>query len=68
MSRSNLTDVTVIFIHETEKAIGVQETEDGKTIWLPKSQVEYEEAGTIHGRRLVTITLPEYLAQEKELI
>lgn len=46
-------------VRETEKAICVRL---GKaTIWLPKSQVEYDPKENV-------VTLPEWLAIEKELV
>jgi hypothetical protein len=46
-------------VTETEKAICVRH--DRKMIWLPKSQVEYDANENV-------VTLPEWLAIEKELI
>ena len=64
--KSDLIDLLLVWRHETERAIAVTETEDGrKWVWLPKSLIEYERdvaAGT------VAVTLPERLALEKELI
>lgn len=60
-----LTDIAVEIRHETDNALLVWAgVEDGFgdpiEIWLPKSQVEVNEDGTI--------TLPEWLAIEKGLI
>jgi hypothetical protein len=55
------------YIHiETEKAILFSEHDDiDEAAWLPKSQIEIEktERGAI-----VNITMPEWLAKDKELI
>ena len=56
--KSNLIDIACILKHETPKAYLVDVGND-KPIWLPKSQVEYEDG---------IITMPEWLALEKELI
>ena len=56
--RSNLVDIAGEKRHETESAILIF---DGvRAVWLPKSQVEENDDNTF--------TMPEWLAQEKELI
>lgn len=59
--RSNLVDVTGEVRQDREKSIlffdGTRE------VWLPKSQIEIESKG-----KLVEVTMPEWLAQEKGLI
>lgn len=64
-----LTDITLIFVRETEKALCVQLDGEHEEVWLPKSQVEYMmlKTRTPTGRRLVEVTLPAGLAIEKEL-
>jgi hypothetical protein len=55
----DLTDISGTLQGETEKAYRFY---DGKiTVWLPKSQCEWDEESH-------TMTMPEWLAQEKELI
>lgn len=64
--RSDLVDITLIKVRETDKAYGFKETEaDDELVWLPKSMVELEptkKAG------IFVVTMPENLAHEKELI
>ena len=66
---SDLQDLTLILKAQTSQAIGVIDPakpslNNGKPIWLPKSQVEIER-----GRgAMVTVTLPEWLARDKGLI
>lgn len=64
MPKREVTDVEgLLFMEEREKAICVSE-DGGKTkIWLPKSQIEYEDKGS----GLVNITIPLWLASEKKL-
>lgn len=53
--------------HEANKAIAVFNYNDkGKTVWLPRSLIEIEYKD--QHRRTATITMPEWLAQEKGLI
>lgn len=60
-----LVDLSMILHAETEKAVLVSETGDkDDAIWLPKSQCEIE---FLNGN-MVEITLPSWLAKDKELI
>lgn len=62
--RSNLVDLALHLDHETDAAILV--SDDGeKKVWLPKSQVEFEPDARGDG---VTVTLPQWLAEEKRLV
>ncbi len=63
--RSNLIDLTVDKLHETEKAVLVTTDVPENGVWLPKSRVEIEPSATAG---LYTLTLPEPLAIEKGLI
>jgi hypothetical protein len=63
--KSDLIDISVFLHHETQGAVLV--SDDGKlqkAKWIPKSQCEIERqpGGT------VILTLPEWLAVEKELV
>ncbi len=63
--KSDLIDISVFLHHETQGAVLV--SDDGelqKAKWIPKSQCEIERqpGGT------VILTLPEWLAIEKELV
>lgn len=60
--QSDLIDLSVLFVRETEKAWCV-DAGGKKDVWLPKSQCQLER-----GVRVDTLTLPEWLAKEKELI
>lgn len=62
MSKKSLYDASFEFVRETAAAICVTE-DGGKTnIWLPKSQIEYEQKGAA-----VEVTMPLWLAQEKKV-
>jgi len=58
MSAKQLIDLALLLKHETSKAFLV--TDGDRDVWLPKSQVEKNDDGTF--------TMPEWLAQDKELI
>lgn len=60
MSRRNeLVDISGEIQFETEKAYRFFDGD--KTVWLPKSQCEWDPSDK-------TMTMPEWLAKEKELI
>lgn len=73
---SEVIDVTVIIIRETEKAFLLTSTETKKTNWVPKSMIEIEEetAGEIkYDKNLNAIikhiaTMPTWLAEKNEFI
>lgn len=63
--KSDLIDIDVKLLHKTENAILITQDDENK-VWLPKSQIEFEEDEGGTGR--VLVTLPEWLAREKGLI
>lgn len=63
--KSNLIDITLIKVHETDKAVLVKETEKSDPVWLPKSQIEIE---TTKKAGIVMVTMPDYIAEDKGFI
>ena len=63
--KSNLIDLTLNFHGESANAIRVSDN-DGPSIWLPKSQIEFLVGDP--GPGCVTVTMPGWLAMEKGLI
>jgi hypothetical protein len=63
--RSDLIDLDVQLVHQTEKAILVTLDVPDNAVWLPRSRCELSETG-IGG--IMRLTLPEPLALEKGLI
>jgi hypothetical protein len=63
--RSDLVDLMLIKVYETDKAVLFKESDgDEDGVWLPKSIIEvHHKKGNIY-----EVTLPEYLAHEKGLI
>lgn len=62
---TKLHDLDLHFHAETDKAILISENgEERHAVWLPKSQIEYED----DGRGSCKVTLPEWLANEHGLI
>lgn len=56
-----LADITGELVPPFETAAAFRFYDGAKTVWLPKSQVEWDEHTS-------TMTMPMWLAQEKELI
>jgi hypothetical protein len=50
---------------DQDRAILIK-TEDGKKIWLPRSQIEIEYKD--QRKYFAVVTMPEWLALEKELV
>ena len=66
--KSNLIDVSVIFVHQTEKGLAIkQDEEEDKVIWLPLSQIEIDPPDPKRGNG-ITVTMEEWLAKDKQLI
>ncbi len=64
--KSNLVDVEVQVHHQTTAALLVSPVgTSAEKIWLPLSQIEAESTDS---NEITVITLPEWLALEKELI
>lgn len=52
-------EITAELVKETDNSVLVDY--DGDVFWLPKSKIEYENAGS----GLVYVTMPEWLAYNK---
>jgi hypothetical protein len=68
---SDLVDLEdMVLHHETARAVLVSDEPGGEKIWLPLSQIEVEQTGRKTKSRLplVTITIPQWLAEEKGLV
>ena len=63
--KSDVIDLTLQKLHETDKAVLVTDSIPEKGVWLAKSRIEIEPA-PVGG--LYIVTLPEWLALEKGLI
>lgn len=63
-TRSDLIDVSVVLVHETERAVLVDHG-GAETVWLPKSAVEIARDPS---GKTWTLTLPERLAVEKGIL
>lgn len=59
----DIVDISCKIKHETEKAILVTNLKN-KDIWIPKSQIEIDS----NSRGIINFQIPEWLAEDKELI
>lgn len=67
MPKKELVDLRMIIKHKTGAAYLVApETDQSREIWLPRSQVECER-DAMHPHIFI-VTMPEWLAIEKELV
>lgn len=64
--KSDIIDIDVEVLHRTDKAVLVHTGNKEEAVWLPFSQIEIEPNDAFPG--IETVSLPEWLAQEKGLI
>jgi hypothetical protein len=65
--KSDLNDYELIYVTQTDLAIGVTTEEGGDLIWLPKSQIQYEDDDYSRDDE-ITVTVPDWLAREHDLM
>lgn len=66
MARNDMIEVEdLTFVRETSAAILVQDP-DGSEIWLPQSQIDWPEDA--ERGDVITVSMPEWLAEDKGLI
>jgi len=65
---SKTVDLCVVIKHETDMAYLIDD--EAENIWIPKSQIEYEESEgeDADGKQLLNITIPEWLAVKTGLV
>lgn len=64
---SDVVDLSVQFITQTERAVCIREVENGEDIWIPKSQCEIEQTDPKR-YHYILLTVETGVAQEKGLI
>jgi len=63
---SEMEEYTFEYMHQTDNAILV--TDGNKEIWLPKSQISYDESIKYTRHDVILIEVPEWLAEKCEII
>ena len=68
MNSREMIACTVTFIRSTKDAVLVRDG-DKDVVWLPKSQIEYDNDGGDPGTgTIIDVNVPEWLAEEKDLL
>ncbi len=62
--RSDLVDLELVYRDQKPLALAVSLHGKKKWVWLPKSKIEFEKTGAFE----VKVTMPTWLAKDKELI
>ena len=66
--KSDLIDIEMFVVRdEPEHKAVLFQSDTSKKVWLPRSQIEYEMLGR-QNAHAAKVTLPEWLAIDKELI
>ena len=65
--RSNLEEYSLYYIGQTDKGLHVRQDENHPSFWLPKSQVEFEDK-EYKRHAVVTVTMPQWLAEKHDLL
>lgn len=47
--KSNLLDLSVLFQHQTDKAVCIRQTQDSDDVWIPKSRCEVDPPDPVRG-------------------
>jgi hypothetical protein len=69
MSRNDVIELSLTYHHETFSAVLFSDDgEHGRTVWLPKSQVEVDWPDEYTDGDILDVRLPEWLALDKGLI
>jgi hypothetical protein len=64
--KSNVADYDLLYVTQTKKAIGVRRSEESEVIWLPKSEVDFEDK-EYKRNSVVSVTIPDWLAEKHDL-
>jgi hypothetical protein len=65
--KSNVVDIDLLYVTQTEKGLGVRQDEGDEMFWLPKSQIEFEDK-EYKRHQVIKVTIPEWLAEKHDLI
>lgn len=65
--KSDVVDIDLLYVSQTEKGLAVRQSEDHEMFWLPKSQIEFEDKD-YKRHSVIKVTIPEWLAGKHDLI
>ena len=63
----NAADYEVLYVNQTEKALAVRRSEEYETVWLPKSQIEFDDSKEYKRHQVIRIGIPDWLAEKHDL-
>ena len=63
----DIVDIDLAYKGETDAAIRFEDA-DGNTVWLPKSQITVDLPMRPTSGTVVSVAMPEWLAEEKDLL
>jgi hypothetical protein len=64
--KSNVADYDLLYVTQTYKALGVRRSSEHDIIWLPKSQIEFEDK-EYKPSSVISVTIPDWLAEKHDL-
>jgi hypothetical protein len=64
--KSNVTDYDLLYITQTDRGLAVRQSEEREMIWLPKSQIEFEDKD-YKRHATIRVTIPDWLAEKHDL-
>lgn len=64
--KSNVADYDLLYVSQTEKALAVRRSENDEMVWLPKSQIEFDDKD-YKRHSVIRVTIPDWLAEKHDL-
>lgn len=64
--KSDVADYDLLYVSQTGKALAVRRSEDHETIWLPKSQIQFDDK-EYRRHAVIRVTIPDWLAEKHDL-
>jgi hypothetical protein len=64
---TNAADYEVLYVAQSEKALGIRRSEKEEIIWLPKSQIEFDDSKEYKRHTVIRIGIPDWLAEKHDL-
>jgi hypothetical protein len=65
--KSNVADYDLIYQTEKGGGLCVRREINGEDIWLPLSQIQYDDGKLYKRNSVITVTIPDWLAEKHDL-
>ena len=62
----NVADYDLLYVTQTEKGLAIRRSEENEMVWLPKSQVDFEDK-EYKRHSVIKVTIPDWLAEKHDL-